>query len=90
MRGLKTAVRIWKKEIRFKVITLGISPEHRSHYRKMRQGTIKSLRLAMVDDLLNRHKIGDIRIFKDDIESLWRLSETPVMAEIEGIYKKYL
>ena len=90
MRGLKTAVRIWKKEIRFKIITLRITSEHRSNFRKMRQESIKSLRLAMVDDLLNRHKVGDLRIFKDDIKSLWRLRGTPVMAEIEEIYKKYL
>jgi hypothetical protein len=90
MRGLKTAVRIWKKEIEFKAITWGVKEEQRKNLRKMRQESIRSLRLAMVDDLLNRHKVGDLRIFKDDIESLWRLSETPVMAEIEGIYKKYL
>lgn len=90
MRGLKTAVRIWKKEIEFKAITWGVKEEQRKNLRKMRQETIRSLRLAMVGDLLNRHKVGDIQIHKEDIEALRRLRRTPIMAEIEVIYKKYL
>lgn len=90
MRGLKTAVRIWKKEIEFKAITWGISPEHRSNYRKMRQDSIKHLRLFMVNDLLSRQNVGDLRIFKEDLEELHRLKRTPIMKKIEEIYKKYL
>ena len=90
MRGIKTAVRIWKKEIEFKAITWGISPEHRKNYRRMRQDSIRALRLALVNDLLNRHKVGDMQLFKEDLEDLQRLRRVPIMAEIEAIYKKYL
>lgn len=90
MRGLKTAVRIWKKEIEFKFTTWGISPEHRANYRRMRQEAIRHLRLSMVNDLLSRQNVGDLRIFKEDLEELHRLQRTPVMAKIEEIYKKYL
>jgi hypothetical protein len=90
MRSLKTAVRIWKKEIEFKMTTWGISPEHRNHYRKMRHDAIKALRLAMVDDLLNRNNVGDLRIFKEDLEELHRLRRTPIFGKIEEMYKKYL
>jgi hypothetical protein len=90
MRGLKTAVKIWKKEIEFKFTTWGIKEEQRTSFRKMRQGAIKALRINMVEDLLNRHKVGDLQIYKEDIEALHRLRITPIIKEIEGIYKKYL
>lgn len=90
MRGLKTAVKIWKKEIEFKFTTWGIKEEQRTSFRKMRQGAIKALRSTMVEDLLNRQKVGDLQIFKEDIEALHRLRRTPIMKEIEVIYKKYL
>jgi molybdopterin synthase catalytic subunit len=90
MRGLKTAVKIWKKEIEFKFTTWGIKEEQRTSFRKMRQGAIKVLRMNMVQDLLNRHKVGDLQVYKEDLDSLHRLRRTPVMKEIEDIYKKYL
>ncbi len=90
MRGLKTAVKIWKKEIEFKLTTWGIKEEQRTSFRKMRQATIKTLRTNMVEDLLNRQNVGDLQIYKEDIESLHRLRRTPIMKEIEDIYKKYL
>jgi hypothetical protein len=90
MRGLKTAVKIWKKEIEFKFTTWGIKEDQRASFRKMRQATIRVLRLNMVEDLLNRHRVGDLQIYGEDIESLHRLRRTPIMKEIEDIYKKYL
>ena len=90
MRGLKTAVKIWKKEIEFKFTTWGIKEEQRTSFRKMRQGAIKVLRMNMVQDILNRHKVGDLQVYKEDLDSLHRLRRTPVMKEIEDIYKKYL
>ncbi len=90
MRGLKTAVKIWKKEIEFKFTTWGIKEEQRTSFRKMRQATIRVLRTNMVEDLLNRQNVGDLQIYKEDIESLHRLRRTPIMKEIEDIYKKYL
>lgn len=90
MRGLKTAVRIWKKEIEFKLTTWGVKEEQRKNLRKTRQESIRHLRLFLVNDLLNRHKIGDIQIYKEDVEVLYRLRRTPIMAEIEEMYKKYL
>ena len=90
MRGLKTAVKIWKKEIEFKFTTWGIKEEQRTSFRKMRQGAIKVLRMNMVQDLLNRHKVGDLQVYKEDLDSLHRLRRTPVMKEIEDIYKNYL
>ena len=90
MRGLKTAVKIWKKEIEFKFTTWGIKEEQRASFRKMRQGAIKALRINMVEDLLNRHKVGDLQIYKEDIEALHRLRRTPIIKEIEEIYRKYL
>ncbi len=90
MRGLKTAVKIWKKEIEFKFTTWGIKEEKRKSFRKMRQDQIRDIRFGMINDLLNRHGIGDLQIFKEDVESLLRLRRTPIMKEIEEIYKKYL
>ena len=90
MRGLKTAVKIWKKEIEFKFTTWGMKEEQRTSFRKMRQGAIKALRINMVEDLLNRHKVGDLQIYKEDIEALHRLRRTPIIKEIEEIYRKYL
>jgi hypothetical protein len=90
MRGLKTAVKIWKKEIEFKFTTWGIKEDQRASFRKMRQATIKVLRTNMVEDLLNRQRVGDLQIYMEDIESLHRLKRTPIMKEIEDIYKKYL
>ena len=90
MRGLKTAVKIWKKEIEFKFTTWGIKKEQRTSFRKMRQDQIRSLRIFLVDDLLNRHKVGDFQIFKEDLEDLHRLRRVPIMKQIEEIYKKYL
>ena len=90
MRGLKTAVRIWKKEIEFKTITWGISPEYRTQYRKMRQDAYRHAKIAMLEDLFNRHRIGDIRIYPEDLTNLQRLTQTPIYNQIEEIYKKYL
>jgi hypothetical protein len=90
MRGLKTAVKIWKKEIEFKFTTWGIKEEQRTSFRKMRQCAIKALRINMVNDLLNRHNVGDLQIFREDLENLHRLKRAPIMKEIEEIYKKYL
>jgi len=90
MRGLKTAVKIWKKEIEFKFTIWGIKEDQRKSFRKMRQATIRVLRMNMVEDLLNRQKVGDLQIYMEDIESLHRLKRTPIMKEIEDIYKKYL
>ena len=90
MRGLKTAVRIWKKEIEFKFTTWGISPEHRANYRRMRQESIRHLRVYLIDDLLNRHRVGDVILFKEDLEELQTLRRVPIMRKVEEIYRKYL
>jgi len=90
MRGLKTAVKIWKKEIEFKFTTWGVREEERKNFRKMRQDQIRGLRIFLVEDLLNRHRVGDLQIFKEDLDNLYRLRRSPIMKEIEEIYKKYL
>ena len=90
MRSLKTAVKIWKKEIEFKAITWGITPEYRSNYRRMRQEAFRSTKISMLNDLFNRHRIGDIRIFPEDLDRLQSLRDTPIYRHIEEIYKKYL
>jgi hypothetical protein len=90
MRGLKTAVKVWKKEIEFKFTTWGVKETERKNFRKMRQDHIKGLRLFMIEDLLNRHRVGDLQIFKEDLDNLYRLRRTPIMREVEEIYKKYL
>lgn len=90
MRSLKTAVKIWKKEVEFKFITWGITPEYRANYRRMRQEAFRSTKSAMLNDLLNRHRIGDIIIFPEDLEKLQALRSVPIYRSIEEIYKKYL
>ena len=89
MRGLKTAVQIWKKEIEFKFTTWGIREEQRKNVRKMRQDSIRHLRQALIYDLLNRHQIGDIIIFPEDLVKLRDLRRTPILGQIEEIHKKY-
>lgn len=44
----------------------------------------------MLSDLFNRNRIGDIRIYPDDLEKLQGLSVIPIYNQIEVIYKKYL
>jgi hypothetical protein len=56
----------------------------------MRQEQIRGLRIFLIQDLLNRHRVGDLQIFKEDLDNLYRLRRTPIMKEIEEIYKKYL
>lgn len=90
MRGLKTAVKIWKKEIEFKLTTWGISPEHRANYRKMRQEAIRHAKMAMIGDLLNRHQVGDLKIYEVDLIKLRQLKQTPIFDQIEEIYRRYL
>ena len=90
MRGIKTAVKIWKKEIEFKFTTWGVKEEERKNFRNMRQEQIRGLRIFLIQDLLNRHMVGDLQIFKEDLDNLYRLRRTPIMKEIEEIYKKYL
>ena len=89
MRGLKTAVQIWKKEIEFKFTTWGIKEEQRKNVRSMRQDSIRHLRQALISDLMNRHHIGDIIIFPEDLGKLRDLRRTPIIKQIEEIHKKY-
>lgn len=90
MRSFKTAVQIFKKEIEMKWITYGIPVEDRTSFRKSRQEAIRGLRARMIDDLLNRNRMGEIRIWKEDLEELHRMKSTPVLTIIEKIYLKYI
>lgn len=90
MRSFKTAVKIFKKEVEMKWITYGIPIEDRTAFRKSRQETIRGLRAQMIDDLLNRHKVGDIQIWKEDINELHRMKVTPIFEVIERLYIKYI
>ena len=90
MRSFKTAVKIFKKEIEMKWITYGIPIEDRTAFRKARQEAIRDLRTRMIEDLLNRHKVGDIQVWKEDIEELHRMRSTPVLSIIEKLYVKYI
>jgi hypothetical protein len=90
MRSLKTAVKIWKKEIEFKVITWGIEEEKRTNFRTIRQAQIKDAKRMMSTDLLNRNRIGDIVLYKDDLETLQSPQGLPVFRIVEEIYRKYL
>lgn len=89
MKSFKTAVKIWKKEVSFKFNTWGIK-EDRVNYRKMRQEAIKHQRAVMREDLLNRHRIGDIILDKGEKEMLEEMRSTPIFSKIESLYKKYL
>jgi hypothetical protein len=90
MRSFKTAVKIFKKEIEMKWITYGIPEEDRTSFRRNRQEAIRGLRTRMIDDLLNRNRMGEIQIWKEDLEELRRMRTTPVLTIIEKIYLKYI
>jgi len=90
MRSFKTAVKIFKKEVEMKWITYGIHIEDRTSFRKKRQEAIRDLRSRMVSDLLNRHKSGEIQVWKEDLEELHRMRTTPVFSIIERLYVKYI
>ena len=90
MRSFKTAVKIFKKEIEMKWITYGIPIENRATFRRVRQEAIRDLRARMISDLLNRHKIGEIQVWKEDVEELNRMKVTPVFSIIERLYVKYI
>ncbi len=90
MRGLKTAVKIWKKELEFKILTWGIKDEERENPRKKRQEFIRNTKAAMASDLLSRNRIGDIIMVKEDLEVIQNPSGLPTFRVMEGIYRKYL
>jgi hypothetical protein len=90
MRTLRVSFEIWEKQIKFKIITWGIKEDQRKVLRGMRQEQIRNLRIFLIEDLLNRNRIGDIRIDDRDKELLYQLRRTPTISKIEGIYKKYL
>lgn len=90
MRSLKTAVKIWKKEIEFRAITWGIKKEERAHYRGMRRQSYLNVKTGMASDLVNRHRIGDIIMDPADLKTIQNLSHLPVFRVVEEIYRKYL
>ena len=90
MRSFKTAVKIFKKEVEMKWITYGIPIENRTTFRRARQEAIRDLRNRMIDDLLNRHKLGEIQVWKEDVAELHRMKATPVFSIIEKLYVKYI
>jgi hypothetical protein len=90
MKSLKTAVKIWKKEIEFKFIVWNIPKETRLNYRKRRQEWIRGNKRMLTSDLLNRHRIGDIILQKEDLEKIQKPQNLLVFREVEEIYKKYL
>ena len=90
MRSIKTAVKIFKKEVEMKWITYGIPEEDRTSFRKRRQEAIRGMRTRMVDDLLNRNRMGEIQIWEEDLKELNRMRSTPVLTVIEKIYLKYI
>lgn len=90
MRSFKTAVKIFKKEVEMKWITYGIPVEDRTSFRKKRQEAIRDLRARMISDLLNRHRIGEIQVWKEDLEELNRMRKTPVFSIVERLYVKYI
>lgn len=89
MSGLKTSVKIWKKQIEFKFTTWGIKEEQRKNVRRMRQDLIRHLKQTLVSDLMNRHHVGDIIISPEDLRKLREFKTIPVLKEIETIHKKY-
>jgi hypothetical protein len=90
MKSLKTAVKIWKKEIEFKLTTWGVKEEERVSFRKRRQEQIKDTKLLIARDLLNRDRIGDIILTPEDRALIQNLRALPVFRVVEGIYRKYL
>lgn len=90
MRTLEVALKIWEKQIKFKFITWGVKEDQRKALRKMRQNQIRNLRIFLIEDLLNRNRVGDLRIETGDKELLHRLKGKPTISEIEFVYKKYL
>ena len=90
MRSLKTAVKIWKKELEFKITTWKIQEEERKNFRRQRQKQIKDTKRAMASDLLNRNQIGDIVMDREDLSKVQLLNNLPVFRVVEEIYRKYL
>jgi hypothetical protein len=90
MRSLKTAVKIWKKELEFKITTWKIQEEERKNFRRQRQKQIKDTKRAMASDLLNRNQIGDIVMDREDLSKVQFLNNLPVFRVVEEIYRKYL
>ena len=90
MRGLKTAVKIWKKELEFKITTWKVHEEERKNFRSQRQKQIKDTKRAMASDLLNRNQIGDIIMDREDLSKIQFLNNLPVFRVVEEIYRKYL
>lgn len=89
MNHLNRKLRLLYKQLRFWMIAGG-AKEERDYYRRMRLEAIRTQRSILREDLLNRHRIGDIILEKDDIVSLEEMRVSPVFAKIEKIYTKYL
>lgn len=90
MKSFKTAVKIWKKEIQFKLTVWKIDEVARDSSRIMRQNWIKDTKQVMISDLINRHRIGDIILSSEDLKTLQNPKGTLVFSVIEEIYKRNL
>lgn len=90
MKSLKTAVKIWKKEVEFKITTWKIKEGERENFRRMRQDQIRDTKLMMARDLLNRDNIGDITLDREDRAAIQNLRALPVFRVVEKIYRKHL
>jgi len=80
---------IWKKQIKVKFILYGVDEELRKSVRRMRQDSIRHMRQALISDLMNRHHVGDIVIFPEDLAELRGLKRRPILIKIEVIHRKY-
>lgn len=89
MKRLGRKIRLLYKQLKFWLIAGGVK-EEREYYRKIRLEAIRNHRSILREDLLNRNRIGDIILDKDDIVSLEEMRISPVFAKIEKIYRKYL
>jgi hypothetical protein len=90
MKSFKTAVKIWKKEMQFKLTVWKIDEVARDSSRIMRQNWIKDTKQVMISDLINRHRIGDIILTPEDLKTLQNPKGTLVFSVIEEIYKRNL
>jgi hypothetical protein len=88
MRGLKVWANILRRRFTVWLVTAGSGKSERSLLRRRRLESIRGLKEAMTSDILNRHKLEEITIRKEDLEKIKSQNSPPSLLTLEKIYRE--
>jgi hypothetical protein len=88
MRTFKVWRNILRRQFTAWVVNLGSDKFERSLARKRRLESIRDLKSAMQGDILNRSRLGEIVIPKEDLEKIKSPNFPPSLLVLEKIYRQ--